>query len=70
MEGLVYAGLVVLVPTAGVLAVVVVVLPGTVVGFLAVVVVVFGAVVVGAVSNAVNGVPSKSLTALGLANMP
>lgn len=50
--------------------VVVVVLP--VVGFLVVVVVVaLGPVVdVGAVSKTVKGVPSLSLTALGLANMP
>ncbi len=51
--------------------VVVVVFPGWVVGFLAVVVVVLApVVVVGAVSKLVKGVPSMSLTALGLANMP
>ena len=60
-----------LVPTAGVFVVVVVVFPGWVVGFLAVVVVVLApVVVVGAVSKLVKGVPSMSLTALGLANMP
>ncbi len=67
---MVYAGFC-LAPTAGVLVVVVVVvLPA--VGFLVVVVVVaLGPVVdVGAVSKTVKGVPSLSLTALGLANMP
>lgn len=59
----------VLVPTAGVFEVVVVVFPGWVGGFLAVFVTVL-APVVGAVSKLVKGVPSMSLTALGLANMP